>query len=63
MLNKMLDQINQFAHLAVVANKNDALLMNTLDSLQFKLVPRFDMNGTSEQNNVAKWSSSTDIGR
>jgi predicted GTPase len=53
MLNKMLDQINQFAHLAVVANKNDALLMNTLDSLQFKLVPRFDMNGTSEQNNVA----------
>lgn len=53
MLNKMIDQINEFAHQAIVANKDDALLIKTLDLLQRQLVPKFDLNGTSKKNDVA----------
>ncbi len=53
MLNNMLDQINQFAYQAAAANKDDAVLMKTLDSLQRQLVPQFDMNGASKKNDVA----------
>lgn len=53
MLNNMIAQINEFAHQAMVANKDDALLMTTLDALQYQLVPKFDLNGACEKNDVA----------